>query len=146
MKKLIALLLALCMIFALCACGSQEEAAAEDAAPETEAQQEAPVEEETEAAPVEEETEPVDDGTVTYTITVTDEGGNPIAGAMVQICKETCLPGVTNESGVATFQVAEDAYKASILSMPEGYDYTTEEQEFYFDGEFDVTIVLKAVA
>ena len=51
MKKIIALLMALCMVFALCACGAQEEAEApaEDAA-------EAPAEEapKTEEAPAEE--------------------------------------------------------------------------------------------
>lgn len=50
MKKILALLLALCMVFALCACGSSEPAA-EDAAPAEDAAAEAPAEEE--AAPAE---------------------------------------------------------------------------------------------
>ena len=50
MKKILALMLALCMVFALCACGSSEPAA-EDAAPAEDAAAEAPAEEE--AAPAE---------------------------------------------------------------------------------------------
>lgn len=50
MKKILALLLALCMVFALCACGSSEPAA-EDTAPAEDTATEAPAEEE--AAPAE---------------------------------------------------------------------------------------------
>ena len=76
-----------------------------------------------------------------------DEEGNPIAGAMVQMCLDTCLPGITNENGVAEFAVPEADYKVSFLALPEGYDYTTGEQEFYFDaGSYEMTITLKAVA
>jgi len=131
-KILLAALLAVAMMVSLCACVGGEPADKDGGTTTT--------------TPTTTTTTKADDGKVTYKATVLDNTGAPVVGAMVQICKETCLPGVTNESGVATFQVAEDAYKASILSMPEGYDYTTEEQEFYFDGEFDVTIVLKAVA
>ncbi len=57
MKKILALLLALCMVFALCACGSSEPAA-EDAAPAEDAAAEAPAEEEAaEEAPAEEPAE-----------------------------------------------------------------------------------------
>ena len=56
MKKILALMLALCMVFALCACGSSEPAA-EDAAeaPAEDAAAEAPAEEE--AAPAEKDAE-----------------------------------------------------------------------------------------
>lgn len=129
----------LCMMLSLCACGG-------DAAVETQPKEtEAPVVETT-AAP--EETEAaVPDGMVVYTVTVVDEGGNPVANAMVQLCKDSCVPGVTNESGVADFTLPEDEYKASMLSMPAGYEYAGETEEFYFeDGSYEVTITLKAVA
>ena len=47
-----------------------------------------------------------------------------------------------------TFQVAEADYKVSFLGgVPAGYEYTTEETEFYFaDGAYELTITLKAVA
>lgn len=126
-SRLAALLLALCML--LCACGGQQ-------TPET---TEAPVQ--TTAAPAE---APVDDGKVTYTVTVVDEAGAPIAGAMVQICLDACYPGVTDANGQAKFSVLEEDYKVSFLSMPAGYTYSGDEQEFYFDGGFDLTITLKS--
>ena len=86
----------------------------------------------------------VDDGKVTYTVTVTDENGAPIPGAMVQLCKDTCMPGAADANGVATFRVVEDTYKVSFLMRPAGYTYSGEEQEFYFeDGSFELTIALK---
>ena len=115
-KNIMSLILALCLVLGLCACGGSEEA-----------------------------TEAVDDGTVTYRVKVQDEAGSPIVGAMVQICLDTCLPGMTNEEGVAEYQVAEADYKVSFLALPEGYTYTTEETEFYFDaGSTEMTITLKA--
>ena len=87
------------------------------------------------------------DGKVTYTVTVTDEQGNPISGMMVQLCKDACIPAVVDANGTATWTVAEDDYKVSFLNLPDGYTYTTEETEFYFaDGETSMTIVLKAEA
>lgn len=140
MKNLTVIALLLCMALSLCACGGSETPATEAAVETTEA----PVVETTEAA---EEEAVIPDGMVQYTVTVVDEGGNPVAGAMVQLCKDSCIPGVTNESGVATFVMSEDDYKASMLTMPEGYAYPDETEEFYFDdGSYDLTIVLKAVA
>lgn len=136
MKRMMALVLALLLTLGLCACGGAESAPTE--APETTPATEAPT-----AAP---ETEAADDGKVTYTIHVQDENGAPLAGVMVQICKDACLPGMTDADGNAIFTVAEDDYKASFLSLPEGYDYTTEETEFYFDGATEITLVLKAAA
>lgn len=133
MKKMLCLMLAVLMTLALCACGGEE-------APQTEATQAA-----TEAPTVAAETEAADDGKVTYTIHVEDENGAPLAGVMVQICKDTCLPGMTDAEGNAVFTVAEDDYKVSFLSLPAGYDYTTEETEFYFEsGATEITLTLKA--
>lgn len=129
----------LCMMLSLCACGGQEPAPTQ--APETEA----PVVEVTEA-PVETEAT-LAEGMAAYTVKVVDEGGNPVAGAMVQLCKDSCVPGVTDAEGVASFNLPEDDYKASMLSMPAGYEYAEETDAYYFeDGSFEVTIVLKAVA
>ena len=141
MKKLIALLLARVMVIGLVACG--------ETAPETPEQTEpAPqqTEEATEAA-TEEVTEAQNTNPV-YTVKIVDEAGNPVVGAMVQICQgETCMPGpLSGADGTVTFQVAEADYKVSFLGgVPAGYEYTTEETEFYFEN-YEVTIVLKAVA
>lgn len=146
MKKLIALLLALVMMIGLVACGDPNVETPEepDNTPVAPEQNNDPVVE-----PQPSEDEPVNTNPV-YTVKIVDEGGNPIAGVMVQICQgETCLPGpMTGEDGVVTFQVEEADYKVSFLGgVPAGYDYTTEETEFYFeDGSYEVTIVLKAVA
>ena len=138
MKKLIAIVLLLCMALSLCACGVTEAPAATEA-PATEA----PAVETTEAAP-EVEIE-VPDGMVTYTVTVVDEAGSPVAGAMVQLCKDNCYPNVTDANGEAFFELAEDSYKVSFLMLPAGYTYSTDAQEFYFEnGASELTIVLKA--
>lgn len=139
-KKFSLLALVLCLVLSLCACGGSE-------APATEAPViEAPA---TEAPVVEEpETEPtLAEGMAVYTITVVDEGGNPIAGAMVQMCKDSCIPGMTDGSGVATFTMTEDDYKVSFLTMPAGFELVDETSEFYFEsGSTEMTITLKAVA
>lgn len=133
LKKLLAALLVLALSLGLCACGGKAEAPAETEAPVV--QTEAPVQE-TEA-PAEEASEGG------YTITVVDENGKPIAGAMVQMCKDTCYPGVTNEEGVVTFDLAEDDYKVSFLMLPAGYVYADETEEFHFEnGSKSLTITL----
>lgn len=133
MKRLICMILALVLVLALCACGAEK-------APETTV----PSEEATAAPTVAEETQAVEDGKVTYTIHVQDEAGNALPGVMVQICKDACLPGMTDAEGNAVFTVDEDDYKVSFLALPAGYTYTTEETEFYFDGATEITLVLKA--
>lgn len=135
MKKFSLLALVLCLVLSLCACGGSEAPATE--APATEAPAvEAPA---TEAA--------IPEGMAQYTITVVDEGGNPIAGAMVQMCKDSCIPGATDANGVATFTMAEDDYKVSFLTMPAGFELVDETSEFYFEaGSTEMTITLKAVA
>lgn len=132
MKRLICAILVLMMAISLCACGGGEAAEAE------------PTVAATEASATVEVTEAVADGKVTYTIHVQDENGAAIAGAMVQICKDTCLPGMTDAEGNAVFTVDEADYKVSFLTLPAGYTYTTEETEFYFDGATEITLTLKA--
>ena len=133
MKAILALALALCMVLCLCACGNASGGAATTEATE------APTNATTEATEA-------DEGKATYTIKVVDEGGNPIAGAMVQMCKETCLPGATNAEGVAEFNVVEDSeYKVSFLTVPAGFEGA--EEAYYFEaGSYELTITLKAVA
>ena len=86
----------------------------------------------------------VKDGKITYTVKVVDGSGAPMAGVAVQICKDSCMPGVANAEGVATFRVAEDeGYKVSFLTVPEGY--TAEAEEFYFEaGITEMTLTLTA--
>lgn len=147
MKRLLTLLLALTMVFALCACGGND--TADDDVQADAPAQDAPVQEETEA-PIEEETEaPTEAAGITYTVTVVDEGGNAVSGVMIQICQgEMCLmPSTTDDSGVATLVAPEEgAWEAKVLTMPEGYALAEEAEYFAFDSNNALTITLKAVA
>ena len=132
LKNGFVLILALAMVLCLCACGGNEDNKGnETTAGTTEATTEA--------------TEKKDDGKVTYTVKVVDEEGNPVAGAMVQLCLESCMPGKTDDKGVATYHTAEADYKVSFMTMPAGY--TAEETEYHFaDGSYELTITLKKAA
>jgi hypothetical protein len=130
--RLMTLVLALGMLFSLCACGTESENKVTN--PSTESIGEA-IEDSSQ-----ETTEP------TYTVTVVDEQNNPLSGVMLQLCLDTCVPGRTNENGVAEFFLEEATYKVTLLTMPEGYDYSSEEQEWYFpEGENTMTVVLKSL-
>lgn len=127
MRNVFAAVLVLCMALSLMACGNTEPQETTQATQAT-----------TEA------TKPVDDGKVAYKVTVVDNAGNPIAGAMVQMCLETCFPAVTNENGVAEFSLAEADYKVSFINAPEGY---TVEEAYYFEaGSHEMTITLNPAA
>lgn len=147
MKRFLAALLALIMVFALCACGGND--VADDEAQADAPAQDAPVQEETEA-PTEEETEaPTEAAGITYTVTVVDEGGNAVSGVMIQICQgEMCLmPATTDDSGVAVLTAPEEGnWEAKVLSMPEGYEQATEGEYLAFDSNKELTVTLKAVA
>lgn len=138
-KKLLLAVLTLSMAVALCACTgnangteNSEKESSQDSQGNT-------------SDDSEKNSENENDGKVLYKITVVDENNNPIPNAMVQMCKDSCLPGSTGENGVAEFKLPEDTYKVSFMSMPEGYTYSTEKTEFYFeDGKTELTIVLKA--
>ena len=141
-KRFLTLCLVICLALSLIACGNTQ---AET--PKNEETQ-APTANQTEAPEVTDA--PTENSNPVYTVKIVDEAGNPVVGAMVQICQgETCMPGpMTGADGTVTFQVAEANYKVSFLgSVPAGYAYTTEETEFYFEaGSYEMTIVLKAVA
>ena len=137
-KKILLAVLTLSMAISLCACGgntgntgNSENNTSQDSQPNITDESN-------------KNSEVVDDGKTLYKITVVDENNNPIPNAMVQMCKDSCLPGSTGENGVAEFRLPEDTYKVSFMSMPEGYTYSTEKTEFYFeDGKTELTIVLK---
>lgn len=143
-NKFLALTLALILVLCLCACGEPSQTE-QGTNPTTEAVTE-PVTEAPTQAPTE---ATIPEGMVQYKVKVVDEGGNPIVGAMIQVCTdETCLmPVKTDDTGVATFApAAEGEYHANFLpSVPAGYEADAE--LFYFEaGKTELTIVLKAVA
>lgn len=130
MRNLLAFLLCACMVFALCAC-TQEPAGTENSTT-------LPTQQPTDAP-----TEAPTDNKVTYTVKVTDESGNAVAGVVVQLCKDTCIPGFTGEDGTYQFKVVEDDYKVTVTQAPEGFAADTTEYHFA-EGAYELTIVLKS--
>lgn len=140
-KSILLVMLALCLTICLCACDGNENG---DNATQTTTSDGNATTTTTTTAAAPTTTTTVDDGKVTYTVTVTDEAGNPISGAFVQLCLEACVPCMTNAQGVASYpNMAEADYKVSFINIPEGY--TVETNEFHFEaGSTEMTIVLKA--
>lgn len=137
-KRLLTAALAALMAFTFCACGNGD---ANNTSEKNNSQVDTTVAGSTEKESSEKEE---NDGKVTYKITVVDENNTPIKNAMVQMCKDTCLPGSTGETGTAEFKLAKDTYKVSFMSLPAGYTYSTDATEFYFDdGKTEMTIMLK---
>lgn len=130
LTKFLALVMVLAMVFCMAACatenpdGTTEDTSANNTttAPST-----------SDPAP---SSEPADDGMKTYTVTVKDSEGNPLSGVMMQICLDSCMPGVTDANGVATF-VQKDASGYSV-GVSADYENT---KVYYEDGQYDVTIV-----
>lgn len=92
----------------------------------------------------EETTKAEEDNKLSYKVTVVDDAGNPIAGAMVQMCKDSCVPAVTNADGIAEFKLEAADYDVKFIELPTGYTYSGQEQVFKFaDGELKLTITLK---
>lgn len=58
----------------------------------------------------------------TYIIKCVDQDGNPVAGAMMQVCDaETCQVYTTDENGEYTFVSAPYAWEVHVLMAPDGY-------------------------
>lgn len=129
MKKFLAFILAFCMLFVLCACGA-DKTDTDTKNPENKA----------------EVTSEIKETSPKFKVTVTDEEGNAVAGVMLQVCKDSCVPARTDAEGVATFPIVNTGgYKLSILSCPEGYEYTGE-SEIYLEpdsNEYSIQISKK---
>lgn len=143
MKKITYLLLSALVTFSaigLCACGGNGD---ENKTTEPTTKKE----EISTTAKNEEESSSEDTSKVKYTVKVVDEEGNPVVGAMVQLCKDSCVPAMTKDNGVAEFELAEDNYDVKFAVFPKGYEYSTDEQVFHFEsGKTELTITLKKVA
>ena len=140
LKKSFAIILMAGMVLGLCACGNGNagESGSEDKKPNTE------VGSTVDTGKEDDKNSEVEDGKVTYTVKVVDENGNPIVGALVQMCSDTCFPSATDANGVATFKLADAEYKVSFLTLPAGYTHAGTEENYYFDGDAtDLTITLK---
>ena len=82
-----------------------------------------------------------------FKVTVNDDEGAAVAGVVLQVCKDTCVPCVTDAEGVATFNVEiTSEHKLSVLTLPEGYEYTGEAEIYLEDGMTEFTVVVNKVA
>ena len=93
--------------------------------------------------------EPIDAGAVengggTYRVIVCDQDGNPVEGAVIQLCDDvTCSFQPTDADGIATFAVEEQkVYEAHVLQAPEGYA-GTEDVYNTLETFSDVRIILE---
>ncbi len=130
-KKVLAVVLALTMLLCFCGCGGNTD----DNTTTTST---------TESQSTENENPVENKG---FKVTVVDEGGNAVSGVMVQLCKDACVPAKTDDNGVATFTIeVTDGYKLSVMSCPEGYEYTGEAEVYLEDGATEYTLTVKAVA
>ena len=132
MKKLFVLLLALGMLVSLCACGGNESANNEssiDITTEDPASDTSDISENNESS-----TPSTPEVTAAFTVTVIDQDGNPVKGAYIQLCKDSCIFKESNEQGIVSFDnEITDGYKLSVLVCPDGY--TTENTAYATDAE-----------
>lgn len=115
-KRLVTVILMLCLALSLVACGGGNTSDTEKNNTENTQQDEGQANNDTEK---ESESENVDDGKIEYKVTLLDANGNPVAGQMVQVCNaSTCFaPVATDANGVATFRLDEsDEYKAKLMT------------------------------
>ena len=144
-KRIVTTILALAMALSLCACGGGNNDA--DKNTENKNTENSQMAEDTQKES-ESETTPVEDGKIVYKVTVVDEGGNPVANAMVQVCDDaTCFaPAPTNADGVAEFQLAEaDGYKTKLVTNPAGYEAVETDYVYFESGKTEATLTVKAV-
>lgn len=83
-----------------------------------------------------------EDTTVTYTVTIVDQNGDPVPGVTLQLCDdEACkLPVTTDENGMATATYEASNYHVTLTELPGGY--SSEVMEFSLDGMTEITITI----
>lgn len=136
LKRFFVLMMALVMVLCLCACGEDAKTKDDDTTKATTSESKPSTESSKPEASKPADSKPVEDGKKTYTVTLTDGTGAPLAGVMVQICSENgCNPAVTGADGVAVFNLKEISGYYAYVSADESTKVSFE------DGQYDVTIV-----
>ncbi len=139
MKRIIMILLALCLCMSFVACNEEPEETGDGTDNTTEA---LAVTDEPTAEGTNEATEPAATG---YKVTVTDKDGNPIAGVEIQMCdsKGCRMPTPTGADGTVTFNYDESDFHVLLPTAVAGY-VTDPAEEYYFEnGSKEMTIVLE---
>ena len=131
-KSLLALAAVACMALCLCACGDT-----------TPTKEPTDVTTTTEAVTAT-TTAPA---TAMFEVKVVDQNGAPVPGVMMQICKDTCIPKLTDANGVAAFELEiTDGYKLSVLTCPAGYTYEGEAEIYLESGSTSYTVEVQGEA
>ena len=124
LKSIIALLLVLCMAFALCACGGSE-----DSGKETEGQTDSQTEEQTEAQADVTYNEGTKPHVGEYVVTVVDENGDPVEGVKLKFNKDSGDTTITtNDSGTTTLTCLVTDIVVTVEEVPEAYQADSEEK------------------
>jgi|GEM_PF-801613 len=140
-KLLLLCMLVLGAVLCLCACG---ESADTSSAVSTEQSETVSAESSAAESETESEASSEPEQTASFAVTVVDGDGNPVSGVMVQICKDTCLPAMTDTNGIATFALEiTDGYKLSVMSCPDGYTYTGDAEIYLESGATTYTLTLE---
>ncbi len=117
-KKITVLISVFCLIFCLCSCGSDKDSDLTQS-----------------------EFETLKNSAPKITVTVIDNDGNAVEGVVLQIRKESVLTARTNRAGKAVFPLAPiNGYKLSVISCPDGYEYTGEIYIHINQGVSDYTL------
>ena len=88
----------------------------------------------------ESEPSPEGDGGAEYTITVTDQNGDPVAGAVVNICTDTtCEPQTADENGFIYYIGELKDYHLEVIRVPEGYEIG-EEADIYTGESTEISL------
>lgn len=86
---------------------------------------------------------------VTYTVTVVDEDGNPVKGALIQFNPKsgTSFPLPTGADGKASYRTDKEMASVEVFTVPAGYEYDklNQKQTLDSEGKLTVTLTKKAV-
>jgi len=140
LRSIIALLLVLCMAFALVACGETETKKDDEKnTVETTDEDGNDVDEPEIEGNDSEDTKPQ---VGEYIVYVKDENGDPIEGVKLQFAKDSGDTTITtDEDGKAKLVGLVTDIVVTVEEVPEGYEMDKDEYEF--DDEFEITITLK---
>lgn len=140
MKKIIAALLLVSALLALCACGEGSDTSVTESSTADTSTAVSNIESEAESN----EESSKDIALASFKVKVVDGEGNAVSGVMIQLCKDTCIPAKTGDDGVASFNAEiTEGYKLSVLSCPEGYTYEGEAEVYLESGITEYTVTLK---
>ena len=144
MKKLLVLLLALAMVFTLCACGGDSDSKkTDDKKTEETKSDKSDKTDGTKATETTKVTEPAKKEKVTSTVKVVDENNQPVAGAKLNLVLIESYVGTTDPNGVVTYTAIEDDYIIQVAEMPNGYK--ADRMNYYFEeGSREMTIQVKS--